>query len=236
MIADPCPPAQEVRDLALAVQPPEARGGPGYADALASTEKGPPVLPSWCVWLEPARGATPDRWERRWRQAVDAALATWGEVVPLVRVDDPDRAHVLLERRRPPLRQLAAGWRASNGRSLLKVVQVQRLDRWRLEPQVTVLVSPELRGPVLQATALHELGHAFGLWGHSSVAGDVMAVHQGREPLLQLSERDRLTLEWLRQQPTAFGQASPCCGSLGPRRDAWGHRDDPPAPAAPGAS
>ncbi len=207
MIVDPCPPAQEVRGLALAVQPPNFRGAPGYGDALASTVKGPPVLPRWCVWLEPARGDTPDRWETRWRQAVGAALATWGEIVPIVRVDDPDRAHVRLERRRPPLRQLAAGWRASNGRSLLQVVEVQRLSRWRLEPQVTVLVSPELRGPVLQATALHELGHAFGLWGHSSDAGDVMAVHQGRDPLLRLSERDRLTLEWLRQQPTAFGQA-----------------------------
>lgn len=226
MIADPCPPAQEVRSLALAVQPPERRGAPGYGDALASTVKGPPVLPRWCVWLEPARGVRPDRWERRWLQAVGAALATWGQVVPIVRVDDPDRAQVRLERRRPPLRQLASGWRASNGRSLLQVVEVQRLDRWRLEPQVTVLVSPELRGPVLQATALHELGHAFGLWGHSSDAGDVMAVHQGREPLLQLSERDRLTLQWLHQQPTRFGLPRP----------AGGRRDDQPAPAAPGAS
>ena len=39
-------------------------------------------------------------------------------------------------------------------------------------------------------------------------------------------ERDRLTLQWLHQQPTRFGLPRP----------AGGRRDDQPAPAAPGAS
>ena len=52
-----------------------------------------------------------------------------------------------------------------------------------------------------RGTALHELGHAFGLWGHSDQAGDAMAVHAGARPVLQLSPRDRATLQWLQSQP-----------------------------------
>jgi predicted Zn-dependent protease len=144
---------------------------------------------------------------------VDAALDRWSALVPLQRVPDPERAQVLLERRKPPLRAVGRGWRASNGRSHLQLLEVRRRDVWRFEPQVTVLVSPHLRAEVQQATALHELGHAFGLWGHSPEPTDAMAVHQGQRPVLELSERDRLTLRWVRDQPNDFGlpalQSSP---------------------------
>ena len=64
-----------------------------------------------------------------------------------------------------------------------------------------VLISPGQAEPAIQATALHELGHAFGLWGHSDRAGDAMAVHPGARPVLDLSPRDRATLQWLQAQP-----------------------------------
>ena len=92
-----------------------------------------------------------------------------------------------------------------NGRAQLQVVDVQRKGRRRLEPQVKVIVSPGLRAQALQATALHELGHAFGLWGHSSVPTDVLAISQGERPVLVPSQRDRLTLAWVMQQTTRFG-------------------------------
>jgi hypothetical protein len=223
---DPCPPAQELRVLDVTLQPSGAAAPVGYADTLATTVEGPPSLPLWCLWVEPALGQEPDRWERRWLTAVDAAIGSWSELVPIRRVTEPNRAHLRIERRRPPLRRLASGWRASNGRSLLNVVAARRQGEWRLEPQVRVLVSPELRAPVLQAAALHELGHGFGLWGHSPDPGDAMALHQGGTPVLKLSARDRLTLEWLRLQPTRFGLPSP----------AWGRRAGQPAPAEPRAS
>ena len=69
-----------------------------------------------------------------------------------------------------------------------------------------VLVSPELRASVIKATAVHELGHAFGIWGHSPQSDDVMAVHQNQNPVLKLSNRDRVTLNWLYQRTTDFGQ------------------------------
>ena len=72
-----------------------------------------------------------------------------------------------VERRRPPLRDVAGQWRASNGRALLQILEVRRQDVVEIGATRHGLVSPELRAQSLQATALHELGHAFGLWGHS---------------------------------------------------------------------
>ena len=136
---------------------------------------------------------------------MSSALTTWRALVPLTLVDNPDQANVLIHRQRPARRQVAGVWRASNGRTQLQVVDVQRQGRRRLEPLVKVMVSPGLRAEALQATALHELGHAFGLWGHSSVPTDVLAISQGESPVLVPSQRDRLTLAWVMQQTTRFG-------------------------------
>ena len=200
-----CPPQQQVRTLQVALerQPPGQR--PGYASSIATTSLGPPVLKHWCVWVQPADATPVNRWDQRWLDQVSSALTTWGALVPLTLVDNPDQANVLIHRQRPARRQVAGVWRASNGRTQLQVVDVQRQGRRRLEPLVKVMVSPGLRAEALQATALHELGHAFGLWGHSSVPTDVLAISQGERPVLVPSQRDRLTLAWVMQQTTRFG-------------------------------
>jgi predicted Zn-dependent protease len=69
---------------------------------------------------------------------------------------------------------------------------------------VVVLISPGQRQAAIQATALHELGHAFGLWGHSDNPADAMAAQPGPTPILQLSARDRASLGWLLRQPSRF--------------------------------
>ena len=200
-----CPPQQQVRTLQVALerQPPGQR--PGYASSIATTSLGPPVLKHWCVWVQPTAATPVNRWDQRWLDQVSSALTTWGALVPLTLVDNPDQANVLIHRQRPARRQVAGVWRASNGRTQLQVVDVQRQGRRRLEPLVKVMVSPGLRAEALQATALHELGHAFGLWGHSSVPTDVLAISQGERPVLVPSQRDRLTLAWVMQQTTRFG-------------------------------
>jgi predicted Zn-dependent protease len=113
---------------------------------------------------------------------------------------------VLIRRQRPPrLLQPTGTARASHGRATLTLQETERLGVWRLEPRVEVLISPDQRRAAVEATALHELGHAFGLWGHSPDPADVMAVVPGAQPVLRLTRRDRATLRWLYGQPTPFG-------------------------------
>ena len=156
--------------------------------------------------MEPVNNIGPTGiWEQRWHQAVIAAIATWQHHLGISLVNQPEQAQVLVQRRRPPLRNN----RASHGRAELQLLEVQRQGAWQLEPNVTVMISPGQAQPAIQATALHELGHAFGLCGHSDQAGDVMATIPGAKPILQLSHRDLRTLQWLQQQPGLSQPATP---------------------------
>jgi hypothetical protein len=170
-----------------------------YRHQLSTTPYGWPRRDHWCVWLEPVTSEGPAaRWDQAWLEAVKAALARWSELVPIEQVSQPEQAQVRILRRRPPLR----GGRASHGRAELQLAVVERQQQRQLEPRVLVQISPGQRSSAMQATALHELGHAFGLWGHSDQAADAMAAVPGATPVLELSPRDRATFLWLQQQPS----------------------------------
>ncbi|MEO1002456.1 MAG: peptidase [Cyanobacteria bacterium J06638_7] len=200
-----CPLARSQSPLAAAAEPPEQPlpqqpdpAGADYRHRLRPTPYGWPRLHHWCLWIEPGATEGPAaRWDLAWAGAVTTALARWREVLPLTVVGDPQRAQVLVWRRRPPLR----GGRASHGRAELQLLVVERGGERALEPRVTVSISPGQRPEAIEATALHELGHAFGLWGHSDDAADAMAAVPGATPVRSLSPRDRATLNWLQQQP-----------------------------------
>ncbi len=200
-----CPPSAEVREkpeLARLLRPtPQAPAGANdYRDQIQTTVAGWPRLSHWCIWIEP--GAR----ERRWQPAIEAALNQWQGVLPIERVMDPNQAQVLVLHRRPPLLQRDGRQRASHGRTTLTARYVNRAGSWRLEPSLLVMVDSTQRQAGIQATTLHELGHAFGLWGHSLDQGDAMAAAPGAKPVLQLSPRDLATLNWLYQQPTPYGR------------------------------
>lgn len=178
-----------------------------YRQVLEPTAAGWPLLVPWCVWVEPSALEGPAaRFDQRWLDSVEAALGQWQGHLRLLRVEDPGRAQVLIRRRRPARFSPAPGiWRASHGRANLSIQEVERQGSWRLEPKVEVLISPDQRREAIEATALHELGHAFGLWGHSPEASDAMAAVPGARPVLELSARDLATLRWLYAQPSRFG-------------------------------
>lgn len=185
-------------------QPDTKVPAPDYRQRLSTTPLGWPVRTTWCVWVEPAEpgdrsavGAT------RWLEAVTRALAEWQTLISLQMVPAPEWAHVTIWRRRPPLGVDPAGRpRASNGRAILSLHGSGGTPPARVEPRVQVLLSPDQRLEALQATALHELGHAFGIWGHSDHPDDAMAVSAGPRPILRLSPRDRATVRWLYAQPS----------------------------------
>ncbi|MEB3351618.1 MAG: peptidase [Cyanobacteriota bacterium] len=186
---------------------------PGYAAALRPSPLGWLHRHHWCVWVEPAsgEGAGLER-ARQWQKAVEAALAEWGAVVRIERVTEPEAAQVVVRRRRPPLRRDGSGhWRASHGRAELELQRVWRegAPSAEIEALVSVQLAADQRPAAMQATALHELGHAFGLWGHSDDPGDGMAAVPGPVPVLRLSERDRSTMAWLLAQPGLQTGASP---------------------------
>ena len=200
-----CPRADSQQPLPPAASPPPGIDRPGpdpagadYRHRLRPTPYGWPRRDHWCLWIEPGASDGPAaRWDQAWAEAVGAAAASWAEVLPLTVVSDPERAQVLLWRRRPPLR----GGRASHGRAELQLLLVQRNGQLRLEPQVDVSISPGQRPEAMEATALHELGHAFGLWGHSDDPADALAAVPGATPIRSLSPRDRATVRWLQEQP-----------------------------------
>lgn len=210
--AQACPPLEESRPISQATQAPSPApatpvhgAASDYRHRLQPTPLGWIHRSRWCVWLEPASAEGPGAlWEQRWRRAVTAALQSWQSLLPITLVDDPGQAQVRLHRRRPPLRTEAGAWRASHGRAELQLLEVRRQGLWRREPLVEVLISPGQHERAIQATALHELGHAFGLWGHSDQAGDAMAAVPGAKPVLTLSPRDRATLRWLQNQFSQF--------------------------------
>jgi len=181
-----------------------------YRHRLTPTPYGWVRLPAWCVWVEPVAAGddAAHRRDRLWLEAVESALAQWARAgVGVRRTDDPDAAQVRVWRRRPPLRTGPDGrTRASHGRAQLSLVATRTHGRRWLEPRVEVWIGQGQGARGLQATALHELGHAFGLWGHSDDPDDVMAAVPGPKPVLELSARDRATLRWLQAQPSRIGE------------------------------
>lgn len=156
---------------------------------------------------------------RRFQQWVDAVLPAvqeWGVYLPLVVVEQREKADIIILRSRPPLRPSFN--RDTGTLQVPRARTAETLYNFYLRkladaPDVllhrhTILVSPDPAPASIKAAARHELGHALGIWGHSPLETDVMYFSQVRNPQ-RISSRDINTLKRVYQQPTRLGWPLP---------------------------
>lgn len=155
--------------------------------------------------------------DQRWVAAVRGAVADWQPYFPLVEVTIVDSSvdpsvdasihpsarggdegwDIYVSRTRPPLQRLRDGTilpaRLADTRyEILSAPSGEDPPRFRFR----IRLGNQQGEEGLRATARHELGHALGLWGHSTHPEDVMYPAQmGNYP--GISDRDLKTLQWL---------------------------------------
>jgi len=135
---------------------------------------------------------------------VNAAVQEWSAYLPLQIVEQPEIADISISFQTPPLRRtnlLRA--RSALTRYELYINKVTASTPV-LAHRCTIILSPNQPNKYLKAAALHELGHALGIWGHSLVTSDALYFSQVSNPP-SISARDINTLKRIYQQPTRLG-------------------------------
>jgi predicted Zn-dependent protease len=159
-----------------------------------------------------------------WENAVEQAVQEWNRYLPLQRVEQPEGADIAVWRTPPPLRvergdrsdSLSIRARSAETQFELYLKPLSSNSKAPgqdnkaasasplLAHRFTILLRPDQAPVYLQAAARHELGHALGIWGHSSSQADALYFSQVRNPP-PISARDVNTLRRIYQQPTRLG-------------------------------
>ncbi|PSB27080.1 peptidase [Stenomitos frigidus ULC18] len=167
-----------------------------------------------------------------WLTAVKQAVQAWQSYLPLKLVSQAEGADIVMLRTPPPLqlevedvpavnqsnpadqtvREQRPTIRLGRARSATTSYKIyakglssdRGLSKPMLAHRFTIQLRPDQAPQYLQAAALHELGHALGLWGHSRSQTDVMYFSQVRQPP-PISSRDLNTLKRIYEQPTRLG-------------------------------
>ena len=142
---------------------------------------------------------------QQWINAVSQIVEEWNNYLPLKIVENPEIADIKIIRKSPPL-QFTPGKKFPRARSALAKFQTYTKNN-TLYHRFTILLSPSQTGKYLLAASRHELGHALGIWGHSTDKGDALYYSQVRNPPM-VSARDVNTLKKVYQQSTSLGRAS----------------------------
>ncbi len=184
-----------------------------YFDRVQKTQ------PDYLVWsqfpikvyvqpIEESEAANPAR-AQAWIKAVSQAVHEWTAYLPLQVVEQVQDADIVV-------RRSFLSIRVTPGKSLVPQRIRAAETRYELYNQpiadgstmlahrCTVVVQPNQAESYVLASARHELGHALGIWGHSSLQTDVLYFSQVRNPPL-ISPRDVNTLKRIYEQPTRLG-------------------------------
>lgn len=144
-----------------------------------------------------------------WVNAVRGAVAEWNEVLPLELTDSPEDADITILRRTPPLTiQPGQPLQARSAETRYEFYADTQQQPPTLSHRFQIFLRSDQSADYVQAAARHELGHALGIWGHSSEQTDALYFSQVRTPA-SISPRDINTLQKIYQQPTRLGWAFP---------------------------
>ncbi|NJM22658.1 MAG: peptidase [Richelia sp. RM2_1_2] len=153
------------------------------------------------VYLETPTGNN-NQQSQEWVNTVSQTVQEWNNYLPLTIVENPEAADITIMRKSPPLKFTNGSQfpRARSAETRYKIFPKDNI----LYHNFTILLSPSQTGKYLVAAARHELGHALGIWGHSTDKGDALYFSQVSNPPL-ISPRDVNTLKKIYQQPTSLG-------------------------------
>jgi predicted Zn-dependent protease len=147
---------------------------------------------------------------QKWAQLVRQAIQEWAVYLPLSEVQQPDLADIIIEPTSPPLETKinpeTGELEVPRARSAQTTYEFYLKEKNPpiLSYRMTIQMNPGQNDPAILGATRHELGHALGIWGHSSVETDTMYFSQVRQ-FSPISSRDINTLKKIYQQPTRVG-------------------------------
>lgn len=212
-------PAFQVHPLPSFLARWQADPGADYFEQVKPTEVGYLLWTQFPVKVyidQPIQSAASTPFEvqqnERWRQAVLQAVRDWQAYFPLVLVDATQResADITIASTVPPIRSTRGVLQripAAETRYQL-YVQSQPNSTAILAHRCQITIKPSQTAAYIQASTRHELGHALGIWGHSTLSTDALYFAQVRQPP-SISHRDLNTLRRVYEQPTRLGWAIP---------------------------
>ncbi len=150
--------------------------------------------------------------DRRWQEwviTVKQAISEWNSYLPLIEIEEREIADIIIVRS-PVDREIKLNLNTGLY-DIPRAIAAQTTYDFYLQPNgsilahsMTIKINPASVGRSLLATVRHELGHALGIWGHSTKETDALYYSQVRDPL-PISPRDVNTLKKVYQQPTRLG-------------------------------